>query len=238
MKLLKKSETKSIIEAERKAQVDDGARIASKVDALRKSLSDLEAQHAELLRTSPIEIESALKPLKLEKAEIEADIRRLEESRKELMKPIDSIRKEAVTARLKAEEHERKASSEFLRVRESREEYENMKKDLDSQMRSLALRIRKIDSSEEKAKATLERAENALESAQVKLDDVETYSKSKRSQLASREAILASEERELRIAEKQLAIREKEIINKRILLEDREATLEREIKRQQNKWQQ
>lgn len=89
MKLLDKKKISSDFNTQRKMQIDEGVQIAKKVDVLRETLVSLEAQHKSFIAGSRQELINATDTLQNKKATLEGEIRKLEEKRVLLMKPLD-----------------------------------------------------------------------------------------------------------------------------------------------------
>ena len=233
MKLLKKSVLKNELEAQKKLQVDEGVYIANKVDALKKSLVELEVQHRTFIENKQLEIDDQFKLLEREIKEKKVEIKSLEEKRVELLKPLDEEHKKLNQRKVELETKEKEISKSLFLLKEYTKQVQNQEIDLNLQMKSLGTRIKANELETRKTENNLKKSNVALKTASDKLEDIERYVVSKTSILLSREADLAVRERELIIALRQINDRENEIIKKTILLEDREGTLEREIKRQQ-----
>lgn len=238
MKLLKKSVLTQELNTQKRLQVDEGVRIATKVDALRSSLNDLETQHQNFVENKQLILDNQFKSLERDIKELKAEIVTLESRKTDLLKPLDEEYRKLFQREetVKAKEHE--LSNSFLQIKESQQIIKIKENDLNLQMKSLGDRIKANEVETKKTKDNLKTSENKLKKALEREEEVERYISSKTSELRSREANLASRERELDILSKQIELREKEIIKQTILLVDREATLDREIKRQQKKWQQ
>lgn len=89
MKLLDKKKIASDFNDQKKAQVDEGVRIAKQVDILREELASLEHQREVFLAGSKLELTKATGVL-LEKIEtLKGEIKKLEEKKEELRKPLD-----------------------------------------------------------------------------------------------------------------------------------------------------
>lgn len=89
MKLLPKKQIINQANNDRAVQIKEGVELAKKIDALRQSLGSLEEQHKVFLATSKVELENELGPLQRVKEDLDGQIRKLEERRKELLKPLD-----------------------------------------------------------------------------------------------------------------------------------------------------
>lgn len=232
MKLLKKNEASKEIVLARKMQTDEGLAIATKIDSLRASLNDLEVQHLHFAQNKETELQQRLGGLTKQIKELKAEITLLESKRIELLKPLDAewsvLKEERKNLTLEKSEFDTK----YLALQEATVEVNNKNIDLDSQMAIFIHRIKETDATNRKAKDNLDKSVLILKSAQEDKSCIEEYTAQKKSALLTREANIASKEREQSI-EKARISQEWDRINKQtILLVDREATLDREIKRQ------
>jgi hypothetical protein len=232
MKLLKKSVVTQELINQKKIQIDEGIVLANKIDALRISLSNLEHQHKDFIDNKQIELDKIFKSLEMEIKEKRNELALLEEKRTQLLIPLNeewlkiSEEKEILTEQATSLN---KVISYNLDLKEILEKGDKELEKLSNQMR-----IEKTDIDEIKLKAqrNLFKSEKILKSSVESEEEINKRIETKTSEILSREATLASKERELEIAKSQLQKDRKEINNQRIRLEDREATLEREIKRQ------
>lgn len=232
MKLLKKSVVTQELATQKKIQIDEGIVLANKIDALRISLSNLEHQHKDFIDNKQIELDKIFKSLEMEIKEKRNELALLEEKRTQLLIPLNEewlkvseekeILKEQATSL-------NKVISYNLDLKEILEKGDKELEKVSNQMR-----IEKTDIDEIKLKAqrNLFKSEKILKTSIESEEEINKRIETKTSEILSREATLASKERELEIAKSQLQKDRKEINNQRIRLEDREATLEREIKRQ------
>lgn len=235
MKLLKKSVLSQEINNQRKIQIDEGVYIATKIDNLRKSLNELEEQYQNFATNKQIELDNQFKSLERELKEKRNEIHSLEERRVELLRPLNDEWFALNQDKEDFKEKEKEFSKRFIELNQAEKKLEIKKKDLELQMKSLGTRIKANETETKKIKDNLRTSEKMLELALERERKVDTTIQSKQSQMLAREANIASRERELDILMNNIQLKEKEIIKKTVLLEDREATLEREIKRRQNK---
>lgn len=238
MKLLKKSVLTQELNTQRKTQIDEGVHLATKIDALRKSLNELEVQHQNFIETKQTELDNIFKSLEREIKEKQLEIKTLEERRKQLLKPLDEEHEKLDQREIGIQTKEKEFRSRFIDLKQAEKLAEIKYKDYDTQLKYLGDRIKANEVETKKIKDNLRKSEDTLKTALEREEEVERYITSKTSELRTREANLASREREIDIAKELIQKDKQEIIKRTILLEDREATLEREIKRQQNKWQQ
>ncbi len=89
MKLLDKKRILADENLQKKQQIDEGVRLARKVDLLREELMSLESQHKSFLERSKSELDKTLGPLIERKAQLEKEIKQGETKILELRKPLD-----------------------------------------------------------------------------------------------------------------------------------------------------
>ncbi len=235
MKLLRKAEAAQAGALARKMQIDEGVQVARKVDALRKELADMEEQFRTFSERKRAETDSEFGALERKISEMKSEISLLEARRAELLKPLDAERLEID----RRTEEVRKAESEASKVASANEterrKIANDRLSFDRMSKEFALKVRETDENNRKSGKCLLEASERLEKARQTEIEADSYESAKKSDLARREANLASGERELELSKKSLRAEKIEINRQRLLLEDREATLEREINRQKKK---
>lgn len=89
MKLLDRKTLNSDFNLQKKMQIDEGVVIAKKIDVLRETLVSLEAQHKKFIEGIRQDLITQTKSLEDRKSAVQGEIFKLEERRKELLKPLD-----------------------------------------------------------------------------------------------------------------------------------------------------
>lgn len=231
MQLLKKSAVQGELAQQRKQLIDEGVKIASKVDLLRQTLADLEVQQAQFVEKSRMELEAQTKTLFNEVVYRKQEIESLEEQKRLLLIPLDE---------------------EWNKVQEKTKEVDSLAIDLISKIEKLESKERLVEEKNTDAKNTLYRI-NVRERELIKLydnekikeseinervnetiarqDEIEKYFENKNSELLSREAVIAVKERENQIAKEKNEEERQDIINIKIQLEDQRLTLEDLVKK-------
>ena len=231
MKLLKKSVLSQELNTQRKQQIDEGVYLATNIDTLRKSLNELEEQYQNFAQNKQIELDKQFKSLEIELKEKRLELQSLEERRIELLRPLNDEWFMLTQEKELFREKEEKLSKDILLFNENKKDIDKKNKELDKKLIQIERSKNDIEILKSKHEDNLKTSENKLKMALEQEEEVERNITSKISELTSREANLASRERELDILNNHIRSREQEIIKRTILLEDREATLEREIKR-------
>lgn len=90
MKLLTKSTVATEQAREKKSQIDEGLRIATKIDAMRQALADLESQYAKFAAGTKTEMERITAGLVEQIKSLNIEIAILELRRKALLEPLDA----------------------------------------------------------------------------------------------------------------------------------------------------
>lgn len=232
MKLLKKSVVAKEQAHQRKVQIDEGIKLAQRVDSLRRTRSE-EEQNLEKFRENSLkivkdEIDFFLK----EKEALKGDIDFLGKQKKELLKmTLDVEWKDIDDKNLYLDE-----AKELLRVRLS--SLEQKERDIDSKLRELSdernmLEREKeaISSDRQEANELTKKAQQKLASASVREKTVLENLEKKTRELLSREGNIASQERTIQLKEVQFAEERIELDNRKKQIDDQYETLLRTIKR-------
>lgn len=235
MNLLPKKEIDLQKSSERKMEIDQGASLAKKVDALRE-LAAKEQQNLIRFRNESLgKVQVEIAELLAERDGISRDIESLRSDRTKLSKPLKGewieVRKANSQLDSLNEAMAQKSKALELKERELSEANEEISR-IGRQVREKSGQIEKILSDVDLERQNLQRYVSESEGKVLKKHDELTQ---RTHEMDSREATLASREREVEIAQRHLDMETKDIINQRILLADREGQLERELLRQKNK---
>lgn len=231
MKLLPKKQVQSLVEDQRRVQIDEGVTLARKVDALREKLADLQQQHSLFVMGMEDNLKERTKKLFEIIQEKETEIKLLEVKRQELLKPLDIAWK-------------------TVEIRET--ELNNLKADLETDLANLNRKEQGIDKKNNEAKTilnhikvrerelerTFDKAEQLkIEAEKIylqKVNDKEKQDKKfdeRNRALDLAESAVKSYEFTLSQRQEQIEMREKENEAETIRLKDKELTLERAFNR-------
>lgn len=231
MQLLKRSTVQTEVASQRQKQIDEGIRIAQKVDALRQTLGELEQQQARFLAGMEKELEERTQPLVRKIASLQKDIEDLEEKRRLLLEPLDA---QWVVVNAKESELvelqtllEKKTSEIVFREERTIE----LGTELKNRLFKVKTRERELDKTIRTASEELYIAQEKHVEAQKIKDAADTYSKVSKQELLTREADIAVREREVGMLRNHTNDRERELDERETLIKDREDTLERELNR-------
>lgn len=233
MKLLKKPTVANELNLQHKMRVDEGVAIATKVDALRKTLSELEVQHQNFIISKQKELNTVISSLEREIKELKAEIVTLEEKRVDLLRPLDAEWSELKSKEIDLQQKEEELRHLFLGLTQSEKEIATRERDLETKEIIITETTLKANSNLLKSEEKLAFAEGKSKESTENITKAEKIIQDKVQELLLREASISSKEREIEIIKSNLAKEEHNINKQKILLADREATLEREIKRQQ-----
>lgn len=225
MKLLSKNRISSDFNVQRKQQIDEGVAIAKRVDVLRETLQSLEAQHKRFIAGSRQELENATGTLILQKADLEGEIRKLEERRTKALKPIDEeweklneskaiYNSEVQTLSLKKEElYERES-----KITKIESDNENTRQKL--------LELKEF--AERKAGEAITDAGNAKKSRKEAETDRNSQTRDfaeRDRELTKTDQELANQTKYLEMVKENLNLREKELNDRERFINDKYATL-------------
>lgn len=231
MKLLKKSTVQIEAQSQRKGQIEEGMNIARKVDSLRQTLAELQAQHAKFISGMEKELQDRTQPLILKIASLQQDIAGLEEKRKALLVPLDEE-----WAKLHKKQHElAQTDSELEKKKEKvalkEENLVALGTELKSRLFKVKTRERELAKALREAYESLYIADEKKAEAIKVRNEADEYSEASGRVLLTLEADIAVREREVEMLKKHVGEREKDLSKREVLLKDRTAMLERSIKR-------
>lgn len=223
------------IAKERKAQIDEGVALARKVDALRETLGNLEAQQTSFLNGMQSELHNRTNHLIEKIAGMERDVLDLEEKRKELLKPLSNEWAEVNMKRAEIDSIKLILDKNLSKTAEKEQKLTLLGNGIKERLSRIKVRERELD----KVYLSADEVKNDIEN--IKLDIL----KQKESQIISfeqankkllqREKDIESRQFTLDNRLEQIEIAEKEIKEEKIRLLDQRQTLERAMARINNK---
>ena len=231
MKLLDKNAIVALKGKERKMEIDEGVKLAKKIDLLRETSSQEEARLAQFRTESLKKVKEDIEFLTFNRDDLKNQIKVLSEERRILQVPLDA---------------------EWEKVNRHSSDLLQRETDLEAEMKSIKNIKQEIEKQVEEIKMEKERVEDLKERTNNKLTEVDLHSKevekimedTKRSSNETLKALLAFQD-ELGQKENEIAYRETDVRNQlaqieldrktiteeRIRVQDREMVLEREIAR-------
>lgn len=231
MRLLPKSELTKAIASEQKMTVDEGAKLARRIDSLREIAAQEEVSLEKFRRETVAKIHEQITKLAAERDEIEADVALAALDLKEKRKPLDKEWEKVVEERKELESRGEKAT---LRENFLRDEEEAVRRDCKEVEIELtkANQYRLLGESRLRdAEQAAEKAELAQKAADVAEKEAKELKESTEREVTHRISVVESLEKNATVRETELAAREKELVDGLRLLKDREAMLERNLKR-------
>lgn len=243
MKILKKNEAASEVTKQRKEQIEEGAIIAGKVDKLRLTLADLEAQEARFISGMKDRLEKETGSLQELIKSKKSDLALLEEKRTKLLAPVDLTNEWATVKKLKQDLFDRETS---IILREARVQ-EILKKEAEISAKdekatvfleearkiydSTDVTRRQMEDRKQKSEAIIEKAlldiseteKNLIRREHIVKADQEQVAKDKKnildrgSQLIAREALVDSGMESL--GKRENEIKDREVLSKRLNFE-------------------
>ncbi len=235
MRLLSKSEIDKAKASEQKRTIDEGLKLARRVDNLREVASEEEASLAKFRKEQTAKINTELTSLYNSKETILGEISQLKRERRELMKPLD-----AELAKIYKENSQLDKKRDEIKSRESIvSQAEKATKDAIKQAANQLSRVVTKDKrasdllveASEKSEKAIAILKNAREVEAKALD----LKKQVEQELAERDMTMAAKERGFEMRENVLAENEAELAKGWVLLEDRRNMVEQRIKKQKQK---
>lgn len=231
MKLLTKTETRTAFTDQRKLDIDEGKKLATRVDVLRETLSR-EEQNLEKFRSETVKtIHQEIKTLNDQKETLRKEVKELAEQRRELLIPLTAAWKEIEIEKENIKnEHER--LDKRIQTIESLEErasihlagVEHTKKHIELCEEDAVQKFKNAILIEKEAKETLENAEEIKRSAN-------DYALEIKSKIDNEERILTLRQQGFEEKQKMLNSLQKDLADKERQLADREQLLLRNIQR-------
>lgn len=231
MRLLDKKEIATKHAAQKKIEIEEGIKIARKVDALRETASKEEARLSKFRTETTKQVQSEIDALIIDRALLKDEVETLCSEKKNLSIPLDAQwekvkDREALLIRAKDEltalfadvavsVAQIKKAEKLLRIEESRIAYE----------REAVLK------NFEESQDALAKARETLREAGVMKTSIQDFSRNKEQELASREAGVAALERNAQMRMRAQDARELELNARETLIADRYQTLLRDEKR-------
>jgi chromosome segregation ATPase len=235
MKLQAPKQLNNELNLQRKNQIDEGVKIATKVDALRQTLASLEQQHTVFLAGSREEAERISTDFRVQKESLQGEIRKLEERKAELMKPLDD---EWATLNEAKEQFKLEVADYEIK----KDELQEKEKEIKEGEKRLLERTKTLDSTEETIKRvsreTIELNEQAKGLKERQVREYEQFSrdhKERNREIETREKALIVQANYNSHQKAILDKREKQLNDKEKFINDKYNTLLRTLSRINNK---
>lgn len=225
MELLKKSEIFAQKIKERRIEIDEGAKLAQRIDSLRSTA----ARESEKLRKfrdeSLAQTKKEIDALISKKAVVQRELEVLEENKRIALLPLDKEKKDLEALREEVTAFKAKVSQQQVFVNEDKRQLRLKNLRLDESDKKTKERLSQAEDSFKKAKELEEenRKVLALSKENLNINDTEITERNK--SIDSKEALVLSKERECEIRTKILDDKEKELNLFDQQLKDRYQTL-------------
>lgn len=230
MKLLTKSEVAKAQADVKKQEIDEGLKLARKVDNLREIKAQEEASLEKFRRETVSKINTEISLLDTKKSEVLKEVSTLEKARKKLMEPLDDEWKKIHVANLaigeKVQNLNEKESLILKREKETRIAF----KETNNLLAKTILKDERAAELLLKADRKSTQANTVLKNAKEIEAKALSFKKEVEKELVERDIQAAVRERSLDMRDINLKKKESSLEKEWELLEDRKAMVERRIK--------
>lgn len=233
MKILSQKQVNASVAESRKQQIDDGVKVAQKVDLLRGEVAEMQKAKILFMEQSKKEIEQATTPLYERLENLKSEVLSLELRREELLKPLDE---EYDILRLKKEELNRDREEFVIKKSEFNEKEEELEQDeleLKSRIRTSLIVERDAKKLQDKAQKDSEDAQTIVKIAIERKEEIEREILDKMSELRTKESQIEFQRQsnetiseQLKTKELALNVRERQINDKYIALQQAQEHVE------------
>ncbi len=231
LKLLKKSEIDSAKAQDRQREINEGIKLAGRVDALREAQATEEANLEKFRRESIFKINEEIVSITENKNVLLKEVSDLEDRKRLALLPLDAEWDKVKEKQEELTQYALTLQEDSRILEESKGEYGvelellevEKKRICDERNRSIKA-LADSDEKHEQARKVLKEAQSIKDSA-IQLKDAVT------SELIERDAVVASKERDLENKVNKFDKEVKALDRERIKLDDMRATLERAMRR-------
>lgn len=228
LKLLKKSEINSLKEKDRQMEINEGVKLAKRVDSLRQAQADEELALEKFRRESVLSINNEIIDLSSKKESLAVEVLFLEQERIRLSAPIDlqiewakiaSDKKEI--GMIKEENHAKEVSLLAREVENevSRKEFEKREVELGNKESLTIQYLLGAEEHSKKALSFLKEAENTKNNSIVFKEKVLKEMEDRDMTVSSRERDLKNKEQKIERDQKELNEEKKKVLDQRRTLE-------------------
>lgn len=231
MRLLSKREVDQAKQKDRQQEIEEGMKLARKVDDLRETASEEETR-LQLFRQKSVEqLHAEIQPLEKKKSSLEEEVKDLEHRKKLALAPLDAewerMKEEGRKVTLKKFELD---DREAL-VKKSEIDIENSKKELEIEKGRLQDFKRTTSENLVQSENTLKQAQEEARDVRENARKVTALAKSRNKVSLDREAKVAVREREVLLREQSNLKKDIDLAKRERILKDRYSTLQRTLKR-------
>lgn len=236
MRLLPKKEISVLQASKTKAEIDEGLKLARRVDSLREIVADEEASLASFRDATLKAIQADIKKVEQERNEVKGEVETLRSELEQSTKQLD-IRENAVKEREEALKQHQSALNERLGgLKTLLEEIKKLSTESGKYHRQCVSTVTLIDQVRLDTDVSLKEAQYYLNLSTDNYKSVCSLVEQVQAELKTRDIELASKERDATIRSEHLDVMSKSLHTKELQLIDREQTLEREFNRLNKKY--
>lgn len=231
IKLLSKQEINQRQATQKRIEVDQGRKLATRVDTLREIAAEEEASLASFRAKTLKAIHDETQKAVEERDVLLAEVKVLREEIEVGLKPIQKAEAQLQTKTSSLEERESQINNRIELIKKKEEELKNDFQKINALHLRLTYVQNQLSEMNIEAENHIGMAEVFYENAELKKKEVDLLEKTVKAELHAKDIEVASRERDITIKEERVQ-RQYEALNERELqLIDREQTLEREFKR-------
>lgn len=233
MRLLPKSEIDKAKAAQQQRDVDEGLKLARRIDNLREVLAQEDANLQKFRRETVAKIGAEIAKLEQKKSTLTGEISHLNRERRQLMKPLDEEWGKIHKANAQIDKRRGELSSWEIIVSNRERDTKAAVKQAGEALAKAAIRDERTAELLEDADKASKKADSALKNAKEVEAKALALKEAVEKEFAERDMNMAARERGLDMREANIATSEAELAKEWELLEDRKKMFDRQIKRSQ-----
>lgn len=231
MRLLSKSDIVRAKSVARKLDIDEGAKLARRIDNLREVAASEEESLTRFRRETIANIHAETSQATQRLNSLKSEVATLEERRKELLRPLTKEWNELRKERKEVTRREDDAQARLIQVQDKEKQIKKAVQQVSNTLaRARTTEERMVDKLMEADRYNKD-SKTALSNAKKEEEKALKLQEQMTKELARRDMAMAEIERRLDYKEEKLKERENKLVLGWIKLNDRRATLERQIKR-------
>lgn len=231
MKLLSKRQTDIESNILKRNQIDEGVRIAKKVDVLRETLADLEGQRALFISNSKRELEKETEKLYKELEVLQAKIKKAQERRNVLLKPLNEEWEDVKSLKIELKQNKDFISDKIYQLNERESQIEKTEKAIEKTRNELSQLKSDAEKERRDAEKNRVKSEDILKKAENRRDSDDREHERRNKELTKITARNEFDRQANKQVEKSLLLKEKELNNREKQINDKYQTLLRTINR-------
>lgn len=231
MRLLPKSEINIRQAQQKRAEIDEGVKLATRVDNLREIAAQEEASLASFRNTTLKAIAQEIKKAETERTQVLKEVIDLRKELAEGTKQLDTRRADLDTYQKSLERLEHDLTSRVSALKTLAAKLKEQSKQTKEHNDRLLYAHKVMGEIQNETKTAYQQAKDYLTEALQRQEKISTLATSVEQELRTRDIAVASKERDLTIREEHFNKRKESLRIKELQLIDREQTLERQLNR-------